>query len=150
MKKTMTYLLNLGRTCLRSAEQMQASFRSCLLAALAVLGLNSACGQQHFEDTDVNGFAELVADTNVIPQDAEVCHAADGCHEEDGKSHNQPVADRHLTYLQCITEHKAQAAEGCIARCYGTHHHAEDGYLSLQECCQPSLRHSALQDRRNN
>ncbi len=69
MKKTITYLLNLGRTCLRSAEQMQTSFRSCLLAALAVLGLNSACGQQHFEDTDVNGFAELVADTNVVVLD---------------------------------------------------------------------------------
>ena len=34
-----------------------------------MLGLNSACGQQHFEDTDVNGFAELVADTNVVVLD---------------------------------------------------------------------------------
>ncbi len=34
-----------------------------------MLGLNSACGQQNFENTDVNGFAELVADTNVVVLD---------------------------------------------------------------------------------
>ena len=48
---------------------MRASFRSCLIAALAVLGLNSACGQENFENTDVQGFAELVADTNVVVLD---------------------------------------------------------------------------------
>lgn len=39
---------------------------ACLMA---VLGLNTACGQSHFEDTDVQGFAELVADTNVVVLD---------------------------------------------------------------------------------
>jgi len=39
---------------------------TCLLAAL---GLNSACGQQNFENTDVQGFAELAADTNVVVLD---------------------------------------------------------------------------------
>lgn len=69
MKKTITYLLDLRRTSLRSAEKIHTSFRSCLVAALAVLGLNSACGQQQFEDTDVKGFAELVADSNVVVLD---------------------------------------------------------------------------------
>jgi rhodanese-related sulfurtransferase len=69
MKKLFTCLLTLGRACSRSAEQMRASFRSCLIAALAVLGLNTACGQGNFENTDVQGFAELVADTNVIVLD---------------------------------------------------------------------------------
>ena len=69
MKKTITYLLDLRRTCLRSAEKIHTSFRSCLVAALAVLGLNSACGQQQFDDTDVKGFAELVADSNVVVLD---------------------------------------------------------------------------------
>ena len=69
MKKLLTCLLTFGRACSRSAEQMRASFRSCLIAALAVLGLNTACGQGNFENTDVQGFAELVADTNVIVLD---------------------------------------------------------------------------------
>ena len=36
---------------------------------LATLGLTSACGQQNFENTDVQGFAELIADTNVVVLD---------------------------------------------------------------------------------
>ena len=31
--------------------------------------LNTACGQGNFENTDVQGFAELVADTNVVVLD---------------------------------------------------------------------------------
>ena len=69
MKKFFTCLLTFGRACSRSAEQMRASFRSCLIAALAVLGLNTACGQGIFDNTDVQGFAELVADTNVVVLD---------------------------------------------------------------------------------
>ena len=69
MKKLFTCLLTFGRACSRSAEQMRASFRPCLIAALAVLGLNTACGQGNFENTDVQGFAELVADTSVVVLD---------------------------------------------------------------------------------
>ena len=69
MKKLFTCLLTFGRACSRSAEQMRASFRSCLIAALTVLGLNTACGQGNFENADVQGFAELVADTNVVVLD---------------------------------------------------------------------------------
>ena len=36
---------------------------------LALLGLNTACGQQNYEDTDVQGFAALVADTSVVVLD---------------------------------------------------------------------------------
>ena len=36
---------------------------------LATLGLTSACGQQNFENTDVQGFAELIVDTNVVVLD---------------------------------------------------------------------------------
>ena len=43
--------------------------KKILTCLLAVLGLNSACGQQNFENTDVNGFAELIADTNVVVLD---------------------------------------------------------------------------------
>ena len=42
------------------------SFLTCLLT---VLGLNTACGQGNFENADVNEFAELVADTNVVVLD---------------------------------------------------------------------------------
>ncbi len=40
-----------------------------LTCLLAVLGLNTACGQQNFENTDVQGFAELVRDSNVVVLD---------------------------------------------------------------------------------
>ena len=69
MKKLLTCLLTYGRACSRSAKPMQASFRSCLLAALATLGLTTACGQQNYENTDVQGFAELIADTSVVALD---------------------------------------------------------------------------------
>lgn len=39
---------------------------ACLLAAL---GLTTACGQQNYEDTDVQGFSEIVADTSTIVLD---------------------------------------------------------------------------------
>ena len=39
---------------------------SCLLATL---GLTTACAKQNFENTDVQGFAELIADTNVVVLD---------------------------------------------------------------------------------
>lgn len=36
---------------------------------LAALGLSSACGQQHFENVDVEHFAALVADADVVVLD---------------------------------------------------------------------------------
>lgn len=50
-------------------KKKQSSFRSCLVAALAMLGLNSACGQGNFENAEVSEFAELVADSNVVVLD---------------------------------------------------------------------------------
>ena len=69
MKKILTYLLTCGRAYSRSAEQMQASFRSCLIVALAAMGLTTACGQANYENTDVKGFAELMDDQNVVVLD---------------------------------------------------------------------------------
>ena len=43
--------------------------KNYLTCLLATLGLATACGQQNFENTDVNGFAELIADTNVVVLD---------------------------------------------------------------------------------
>ena len=40
-----------------------------LTCLLATLGLTTACGQQNFENVDVQGFAELVANTNVVVLD---------------------------------------------------------------------------------
>ena len=50
-------------------KKKQSSFRSCLVAALAMLGLNTACGQGNFENAEVSEFAELVADSNVVVLD---------------------------------------------------------------------------------
>lgn len=40
--------------------------KKILTCLLAVLGLTSACGQGNFENTDVEGFAELIADSSVV------------------------------------------------------------------------------------
>ena len=40
--------------------------KKILTCLLATLGLTTACGQQNFENTDVQGFSELVADSNVV------------------------------------------------------------------------------------
>lgn len=50
-------------------KKKQSSFRSCMVAALAMLGLNTACGQGNFENAEVSEFAELVADSNVVVLD---------------------------------------------------------------------------------
>ena len=43
--------------------------KKILTCLLAMLGLTTACGQQNFENADVQGFSELVADTNVVVLD---------------------------------------------------------------------------------
>ena len=40
--------------------------KKILTCLLAVLGLTTACGQGNFKNTDVNGFAELIADSSVV------------------------------------------------------------------------------------
>ena len=40
--------------------------KKILTYLLTVLGLTSACGQKNYENVDVNGFAELVADSCVV------------------------------------------------------------------------------------
>ena len=43
--------------------------KKILTCLLATLGLTTACGQDNFENTDVQGFTELIADTNVVVLD---------------------------------------------------------------------------------
>ena len=45
------------------------NMKKLLTCLLATLGLTTTCGQQAFENTDVQGFAELIADTNVVVLD---------------------------------------------------------------------------------
>lgn len=40
--------------------------KKIITCLLTVLGLTSACGQSNFENTDVAGFAELIADSSVV------------------------------------------------------------------------------------
>ena len=40
--------------------------KKILTCMLATLGLSTACGQENFENVDVQGFSELIADTNVV------------------------------------------------------------------------------------
>ena len=48
---------------------MYTDMKKILTCILTVLGLNTACGQGNYENADVNEFAELVADTNVVVLD---------------------------------------------------------------------------------
>ena len=68
-RSLLTCLLTFGQACSRSVEQMRASFCFCLIAALSVVGLNSACGQGVFENVDVNEFTKLASDTNIVVLD---------------------------------------------------------------------------------
>ena len=43
--------------------------KKILTCLLAVLGFTSACGQKNYEDVDVKGFAELIADSSVVVLD---------------------------------------------------------------------------------
>ena len=43
--------------------------KKILTCLLAVFGLTSACGQKNYEDVDVKGFAELIADSSVVVLD---------------------------------------------------------------------------------
>lgn len=43
--------------------------KKILTCLLAVMGLNTACGQQNYENADVAGFAELVSDSNIVVLD---------------------------------------------------------------------------------
>ena len=43
--------------------------KKILTCILATLGLTTACGQQNYENTDVQGFSELIADSNVVVLD---------------------------------------------------------------------------------
>ena len=43
--------------------------KTILTCLLTVLGLNTACSQSNYVNADVNEFAELVADTNVVVLD---------------------------------------------------------------------------------
>ena len=46
-----------------------ALMKKILTCLLATLGIASACGQQNYENEDVQGFVALVADTNVVVLD---------------------------------------------------------------------------------
>lgn len=46
-----------------------SDMKKILTCLLTVLGLTTACGQQNYENTDVQGFSELVEDTSIVVLD---------------------------------------------------------------------------------
>lgn len=62
---------NMKNNCYLCADKCKTTndMNRILTCLLAVLGLNTACGQQNFGNTDVQGFAELMKDTNVVVLD---------------------------------------------------------------------------------
>ncbi len=43
--------------------------KKILTCLMAILGLTTACGQKNYEDTDVEGFARLITDKDVVVLD---------------------------------------------------------------------------------
>lgn len=97
-----------------------------LTCLLTFLGLNSACGQQNFENNDVNGFAELIADTNVVVLDVRTASEyADGhidrainidFYQDDflGKAKSQLPSDRTIA-VYCRSGRRSANAAGKLA-----------------------------------
>ncbi len=54
--------------------------KNIITSLLALLGLATACGQQHFENVDVNRFAELIADPDVVLLDVRTAAEYDEGH----------------------------------------------------------------------
>lgn len=67
--------------------------RKILTCLLATLGLTTACGQGNFENVDVNGFAELMADSNVVVLDVRTASEFAESHIEGAINLDQAQSD---------------------------------------------------------
>ncbi len=67
---------------------------------LASLGLNVACAQANYENVDVNGFAALVEDTNVVVLDVRTAEEYSDGHLEKAVNINQAQSD----FIQKVKE----------------------------------------------
>ena len=67
---------------------------------LASLGLNVACAQANYENVDVNGFAALVEDTNVVVLDVRTAEEYSDGHLEKAVYINQAQSD----FIQKVKE----------------------------------------------
>ena len=75
--------------------------KKVLTCMLAVLGLTSACGQKNYDDIDVDGFAALVADTNVVVLDVRTA-------EEFGEGHIERAANVDVKQADFVEKAKVQ------------------------------------------
>ena len=76
---------------------MRKKMIACFLASL---GLNVACAQANYEDVDVNGFAALVEDTNVVVLDVRTAEEYSDGHLEKAVNINQAQSD----FIQKVKE----------------------------------------------
>ena len=67
--------------------------KKILTCLLATLGLTTACGQGNFENVDVNGFAELMADSNVVVLDVRTASEFAESHIEGAINLDQAQSD---------------------------------------------------------
>ena len=93
-------------------KKKQSSFRSCLVAALAMLGLNTACGQGNFENAEVSEFAELVADSNVVVLDVRTASEFAEGHLEKAKA-TLPLDKKIAVY--CRSGRRSAGAAGKLS-----------------------------------
>jgi len=67
--------------------------KKILACLLAVFGLTTACGQQNFEDADVNGFAALKDSANVVLLDVRTAQEFQDGHLEGALNIDQKQDD---------------------------------------------------------
>ena len=74
--------------------------KKMIVCFLASLGLNVACAQANYENVDVNGFAALVEDTNVVVLDVRTAEEYSDGHLEKAVNINQAQSD----FIQKVKE----------------------------------------------
>ena len=74
--------------------------KKMIVCFLASLGLNVACAQATYENVDVNGFAALVEDTNVVVLDVRTAEEYSDGHLEKAVNINQAQSD----FIQKVKE----------------------------------------------
>jgi rhodanese-related sulfurtransferase len=124
--------------------------KNLLIVVLTMLGLNSACGQQNYENIDVNGFAELVADTNVVVLDVRTVNEfAEGhlmrainidCREDDfvEKAKAALPLDKKIA-IYCRSGRRSAAAAGILGVHGYTTVNLTGGIIAWKEAKKPVI-----------
>ena len=78
--------------------------KKIITCVLAMLGLTTACGRQNYEDTDVQGFAELIANPDVVLLDVRTAEEFAEGHIAGALNMDQAQSDFIEKFFGCIPD----------------------------------------------